>query len=178
MAKRLELALKLEVELSPDNQKSYISKLLRAIVRKIRKLKVRKGFSCGTNCYWGKNALIQSPDFFKLQNNFSAGANFFVQTNVDACSDCLISSNVSFVGNDHNFNSFSNSKYWSGKNSASTVYLKGNNFIGFGATIVGNVTVGENSIIAAGSLVLKDVPSNTIVGGIPAKTIRNIKVEK
>ncbi|MEO5912577.1 MAG: hypothetical protein ABIP95_16955 [Pelobium sp.] len=36
------------------------------------------------------------------------------------------------------------------------------------------VTIGENSVVAAGSVVSKDVPDNTIVGGVPAKFIKNI----
>ena len=40
--------------------------------------------------------------------------------------------------------------------------------------IIGDVTVGENSVIAAGSIVTKDVPPNTLVAGNPAKVIRSI----
>jgi acetyltransferase-like isoleucine patch superfamily enzyme len=43
-----------------------------------------------------------------------------------------------------------------------------------GATIVGGVTVGENSVVAAGSVVTKEVPPNTLVGGNPARVIRSI----
>ena len=45
-------------------------------------------------------------------------------------------------------------------------------WIGQRATILKGVTIGENAIIAAGSVVTKDVPVNTIVGGVPAKIIR------
>lgn len=48
--------------------------------------------------------------------------------------------------------------------------------IGANATIMCGVTIGENSIVGAGSVVTKDVPANTIVAGVPAKAIR--KVEK
>ncbi|RUO37098.1 serine acetyltransferase [Aliidiomarina taiwanensis] len=43
-----------------------------------------------------------------------------------------------------------------------------------GAKIIGNVTIGENSIIGANSVVNKDVPPNTIVAGVPAKVIRDV----
>jgi acetyltransferase-like isoleucine patch superfamily enzyme len=42
------------------------------------------------------------------------------------------------------------------------------------ATILPGVTVGENAVVAAGAVVSKDVGDNTIVGGIPAKTIKII----
>lgn len=54
------------------------------------------------------------------------------------------------------------------------VQIKRNAWIGAGATILPGVTVGENSIVAAGAVVTKDVPDNTIVGGVPAKWIKNI----
>ncbi len=48
-------------------------------------------------------------------------------------------------------------------------------WIGAGATILPNVSVGENSIVAAGAIVTKDVPPNAIVGGIPAKVIGSVQ---
>lgn len=50
-------------------------------------------------------------------------------------------------------------------------------WIAAGATIVGGVAVGENSVVAAGSVVTKDVPPNTLVGGNPAVVIRSIEGE-
>ena len=50
--------------------------------------------------------------------------------------------------------------------------------IGSGSTILGNVTIGENAIVGAGSLVRKDVPANAIVAGNPAKFLRYISEEK
>ena len=47
-------------------------------------------------------------------------------------------------------------------------------WIGAGATIIGGVTVGENAVVAAGSVVTGDVPPNTLVGGNPARVIRSI----
>ena len=46
--------------------------------------------------------------------------------------------------------------------------------IGSGATILSKVTVGENAIVGAGSVVTRDVPANTIVAGNPAKFLRHI----
>lgn len=58
---------------------------------------------------------------------------------------------------------------------AKPIVIKRRAWIGAGATILPGVTVGENSIIAAGAVVSKDVPDNVIVGGIPAKIIKEIK---
>ena len=54
------------------------------------------------------------------------------------------------------------------------IIIKKNCWICSSATIIGGVTVGENSIVAAGAVVTKDVPPNSIVAGVPAKVVRTI----
>jgi acetyltransferase-like isoleucine patch superfamily enzyme len=54
------------------------------------------------------------------------------------------------------------------------IVIKKNAWIGVGAIILPGVTVGLNSIVAAGAVVTKDVPDNTIVGGVPATFIKKI----
>lgn len=54
------------------------------------------------------------------------------------------------------------------------IHIKKGVWIGIGATILPGVTIGINSIVAAGAVVSKDVPDNTIVGGIPAKILKKI----
>ena len=54
------------------------------------------------------------------------------------------------------------------------ILIKRNAWIGAASTILPGVTIGENAIVAAGSVVRKDVPDNTIVAGVPAKHIRHI----
>lgn len=54
------------------------------------------------------------------------------------------------------------------------VVLKRNCWIGAGAVILPGVTVGENSIVGAGSVVTKDVPDNTVVAGNPAKFVKQL----
>ncbi len=54
------------------------------------------------------------------------------------------------------------------------IVIKRNAWIGAAATILPGVTVGENAVVAAGSVVNKDVPNNTIVAGVPAKFIKQI----
>ena len=52
--------------------------------------------------------------------------------------------------------------------------IEKNVLIAAGATIIGGITVGENSVVAAGSVVTRDVPPNTLVEGNPARVIRSI----
>ena len=57
------------------------------------------------------------------------------------------------------------------------VVIRRNAWIGAGAMILPGITIGENAIVAAGSVVTKDVPNNTVVAGVPAKVLRNIKTD-
>lgn len=54
------------------------------------------------------------------------------------------------------------------------IVIKRKAWIGAGATILPGVTIGENAVIAAGAVVSKDVPANTVAGGVPAKFIKTI----
>ena len=55
------------------------------------------------------------------------------------------------------------------------IVVKRNAWLGANVTVLAGVTIGENAIVAAGSVVTKDVPDNMVVAGSPAKVIREIK---
>jgi len=126
----------------------------------------------GHNAYIAKGSDVYIPERGEIGSNVSIGANFFSQTNFFIGDECLISSNVSFVGNDHDLYG-GRSAYFSGRLPASTVTLEGDVFIGFGATLVGNVRIGRGAIVAAGALVVGDVAPGDVVAGVPAKRIKS-----
>ncbi|MDN3596245.1 serine O-acetyltransferase [Zunongwangia endophytica] len=66
-----------------------------------------------------------------------------------------------------------------GTNKIDIVPKLGNNiYVGSGARILGPVIIGDNVVIGANSVVVKDIPSNCVVAGVPAKVIKeNIKIE-
>jgi galactoside O-acetyltransferase len=81
---------------------------------------------------------------------------------------------IRLAGNNvRNGDSLTLNKNWNNVDTES-IYIKDNVWIGMDATILKGVTIGENSIIAAGSLVTKDVEPNTIVGGNPAKILKKL----
>jgi acetyltransferase-like isoleucine patch superfamily enzyme len=57
---------------------------------------------------------------------------------------------------------------------AKPIVIERNVWIAAGATIIGGVTVGENSVVAAGSVATKDVPPNALVAGNPARVVRDV----
>ena len=84
--------------------------------------------------------------------------------------DVMIGPNVSIISAGHPVAPLDRRAHVVGK----PIVIERNVWIAAGATIIGGVTVGENSVVAAGSVVTKDVPPNTLAGGNPARVIRSI----
>lgn len=80
--------------------------------------------------------------------------------------DVMIAANAQLISNNHDLNDHA-------LLICKPVHICRNAWIGAGATILPGVTVGENAVVAAGAVVTKDVAPNTIVGGNPAKFIKN-----
>ncbi len=118
----------------------------------------------------GTGANVVIPEYFIVETHVGIGAYFMSQTNVRIGAESMLSSRVSFIGHDHDLYG-SDSAFFSGRTPPSTVILDGNNFIGFGATVCGNITLGEGSIVGAHSLVLQSVPANAVVAGVPARIV-------
>jgi UDP-2-acetamido-3-amino-2,3-dideoxy-glucuronate N-acetyltransferase len=123
----------------------------------------------------------QIGTFVEIQKNAIIGNNCKIQSHTFICEGVTLEDNV-FIG--HSV-TFINDKYprataASGELQTEadwqvepTVVKKGAS-IGSGSTILGNITIGENAIIGAGSLVNRNVPPNTIVAGNPAKVFRKL----
>ncbi|PRD46813.1 serine O-acetyltransferase [Sphingobacterium haloxyli] len=60
-----------------------------------------------------------------------------------------------------------------GRNGRGAPTIENNVFIGSGACILGNINIGENAMIGANAVVIKDVLANTVVGGVPSKFIKS-----
>ncbi|WP_413374824.1 DapH/DapD/GlmU-related protein [Paenibacillus taichungensis] len=63
-----------------------------------------------------------------------------------------------------------------GSNMTKKITIQDNVWIGTGVLVLPGVTIGKNSVVAAGSTVTKDVPDNTLVAGTPAKVIRELTI--
>lgn len=120
------------------------------------------------------------PPFFTTGGiDISVGRNVFINQNctfydlggLDIGDDVMIGPNVSIITSSHPIEP---SQRRNGV-IAKPIVIERNVWIAAGATIIGGVTVGENSVVAAGSVVTKDVPRNSLVAGNPAKVIRSIE---
>ncbi|VWB97199.1 transferase [Burkholderia lata] len=106
------------------------------------------------------------------------GRNVFVNQNctfydlggLEIGDDVMIGPNVSLITSGHPVEPSKRRDFVVSK----PIVIERNVWIGAGATIIGGVTVGENSVVAAGAVVTRDVPPNVLVGGNPAAIIRSI----
>lgn len=111
----------------------------------------------GKNIQVGKNVFINGGCHFQDQGGITLG------------DDCLIDHNVVFATLNHFIEPSERASL-----RPAPIVLGKNVWVGSSSTILQGVTIGDNAIIAAGSVVTKDVPANAIVGGVPAHIIRYI----
>jgi len=131
-------------------------------------------------CSIGDNTKVGA--FVEIQKNASIGRNCKISSHSFVCEGVSIEDNV-FVGHGVKF---INDKYprsttedgsmqtesdWKVENTL----IKRGASLGTGTVVLSNVTIGENSIIGAGSVVTRDIPDNVIAAGNPARVIREIK---
>ena len=128
---------------------------LRTNKQRINYLKKHKVFSfLGDNVFYRDRRIPVEPGLIKIHNNV------------------VVASGVNFIPHDVIHMVFNKD----GKEAGYRIHLGcieilDNCFIGSGSIILPNVRIGPNSIVAAGSIVTKDVPPGTIVGGNPARII-------
>lgn len=141
----------------------YIKIFVRNIEQK-RKYLIKRGAKIGTNT--------------RILSDISAlGTEPYL---VEIGDNCLISLNVTFMTHDGGVSVLNNLECFGKKSMDKLGKIKvGNNvFIGKNATIMPGVTIGDNVIIGLGSIVTKNIESNSVVCGIPAKKIKTIQEYK
>ena len=133
------------------------------------------------DCEIGDNSKIGT--FVEMQKGVKIGCNVKVSTHTFICEgvtiedDVFIGHNVSFI-NDRYPRATTNGRLQTDEDwECITTLVKRGASIGTSATILCGVTIGENAIVGAGSVVTKDVPPNTIVTGVPARARRQLDDE-
>lgn len=122
--------------------------------------------------------LLIPPFYTAGGDEIRVGRNVFVNQNctfydlggLDIGDDVMIGPNVSLITAGHPLDPAQRRAVTIGK----PIVIGRNVWIGAGAIVIGGVTVGENSVVAAGAVVTKDVAPNTLVGGNPARIIRSL----
>ena len=116
---------------------------------------------CGKNIYVGKNVFINCCCHFQDQGG------------IYISDDVLIGSHVVLATINHDLSPLNR-----GNNLPAPIHIGKKLWIGSHATLLPGVTIGNHAIIAAGAVVTKNVPANTVVGGVPAKIIKFLEEGK
>ncbi len=131
-------------------------------------------------CEVGDNTKIGV--FVEIQKNAKVGKNCKISSHTFICEGVTIEDNV-FIGHSVVFINDKYPRATNGNGGLQTeedwkvepIIVKRGASIGSNCTILGNVTIGENAIVGAGSVVTRDVPANMIVAGNPAQVFRTIE---
>ena len=119
-------------------------------------------YNLGENCYYHTRDLPAEPYLLSIHNNVRIAAN------VRFITHDMIGVMVNKI--EGNIEQYGRMKYYIGN-----IEIFDNVMIGANSTILYNTKIGPNAIVAAGSVVTKDVPEGVIVGGNPAKVIGNFQ---
>jgi len=142
-----------------------------------------KNYKIGNNFHAGKNVVIWAKDIVEIGNNCYIGRNSQIETNIKIGNDVLIANSVAIVGRyDHNYQEFGKTirqssqirdSDYNWKAIGEVTIIENDVWIGYGVIILSGITIKTGSIIAAGSVVTKNVKEYEIYGGNPAKKISN-----
>lgn len=163
MTKLSHEAMKITTKL---NNKYHTAEEIRCLMSELTGKEIDETFSmfppfytdCGKNITIGKNVFINSGCSFQDQGGITIG------------DGSLIGHRVVLATLNHGFAPEERGSLY-----PAPINIGKNVWIGASATVTSGVTIGDNAIIAAGAVVNKDVEANTIVGGVPAKFIKNIE---
>lgn len=162
MCELAQRALQITMEINnryhtPDELRSLMSQLTGRTIPDSFNLFPPFYTDCGINLHIGEHVF------------FNSGCRFQDQGGIYIGDGCLIGHNVVLATINHDLDPANR-----GTNLPSPIRIGCNVWIGANATVLPGVTIGDNAVIAAGAVVTKDVPANTVVGGVPAKSIRQI----
>ena len=138
---------------------------LRALMSRLVGYRVDDGFRLFPPVYtdFGKNIKIGKDVFV------NSGCCFQDQGGVTLGDGCLVGHNVVFATLDHDKRPGRR-----GDMTAAPIVVGKDVWIGAHATILKGVTIGDDAIVAAGAVVTRDVPPNTIAAGVPARVVKTI----
>lgn len=127
----------------------------------------------------GENFVIEAPFHCDYGFNISLGENFYANVNLVIldCTKVTIGDNVFIAPNVHICcagHPLDAERRNQGLEYAYPVTIEDNVWIGAGAQVLPGVTIGQGSVVAAGAIVIRDVPPMSLVGGNPARVIRQI----
>lgn len=127
--------------------------------------------ACGKGSYIAKGVRIR-PNVVKIGHGSFIGSECWIASRAEIGNWVMLAGRVAFVGGDHRIDQPGVPAIEAGRDENRPVVIGDDVWIGYGAIITHGVKIGEGAVVAAGSVVTKDVAPYCIVGGVPAEQIR------
>lgn len=142
----------------------YVKKLRLMYMNK--KVKICKGFSCA----FPDKIIFEGYAYIGPNAKFWGEGKLIIKDNV------IIGPNITIMTSNHDYNG--TKLPYDSTNILGNVTIEENVWIGANVNIVPGITIGEGSIVAMGAVVTKNIPKCSVVGGNPAKVIKNRDVQE
>lgn len=161
----------------------FIQRFILSIILRIRIIQTRSYLATGSDIEIDKSVRFGRWCFFTSKGGeIIIGENTFLNTQVilnadiggkiHISNDCMIGPRTIFRTANHKIKDINSVKREQGHNFAD-IFVERNVWIGANVTVLPGVTIGENSVIAAGAVVTKDIPKNCLAAGVPAIVKKN-----
>lgn len=159
--------------------KNQVLQTLRSFRNKIGLLfAIRKNVSVGSNIHVGAGSIIESPNHLSIGNDVYIGKYCTVECDGSIGNSVMIANCVGLIGRyDHDYTAVGlplrkapwiGEPDYTGLGKGLKIQIEDDVWIGYGAIVLSGVTIGRGSIIAAGSIVTRDIPPYSIAIGSPA----------
>lgn len=144
----------------------------------------KRGITCGNNVTIGAFSTIKPSSYYgrnigeglEIGDNSNIGRYSYVGCSgfIKIGKNVMVSPRVSFFAENHNFEHTDRPMKEQGV-TREPIVIEDDCWIASGSIVLAGVTIGKGSVVAAGSVVTKDIPAYSIVAGSPARIIRNRK---
>lgn len=153
----------------------------RRLQTKIKAFVCRRVLTHGVDLHLGARTRIWAPSHVRMGNQVYVGKDVHIEANCRIGNYCLIANRVAIVGrHDHDFSTVGfpvRFSPWVGSQRFPSQYadeeavIEDDVWLGYSTIVLTGVTVGRGSVVAAGSVVTRDIPPYSIAAGVPAKVI-------
>lgn len=161
--------------------KTLIFAAARRLQTKIKVFACRNVLTHGDDLHLGARTRIWAPSHVRIGNQVYVGKDVHIEANCRIGDYCLIANRVAIVGrHDHDFSAVGfpvRFSPWIGSQRFPSQYItdeaiiENDVWLGYGVIVLTGVTIGRGSIVAAGSVVTRDILPYSIAVGVPAKVI-------
>lgn len=152
-------------------------------------VKISKGkIVLGKSSTFGRGTVLYAPTGINIDDNVYIGKYCCLETDIEIGKNVLIGNNVGLIGKyDHDYSKvgmFIKDSPWIGdsvysfKGKGLKIVIDEDTWIGYGSIILSGVKIGRGTIIAAGSVVTRNIPEYSIAGGNPCKVIKTRFTER